>query len=53
MRDVRNELDRQRLRAFVDELKGELGPADEAEVKKYSELFAASTAVKAHTAESS
>ncbi len=39
---IRNELDRRRLFAFVDELEEELGPADEAEVAKYSELFAAS-----------
>lgn len=41
---VRHELDRRRLFAFVDELADELGPIDEAEVAKYSELFA-STAV--------
>lgn len=41
---VRNELDRRRLFAFVDELEDELGPADETEVAKYSELFAASAA---------
>jgi post-segregation antitoxin (ccd killing protein) len=41
---VRNELDRRRLFAFVDELEAELGPADETEVAKYSELFAASAA---------
>jgi post-segregation antitoxin (ccd killing protein) len=41
---VRHELDRRRLFAFVDELADELGPVDEAEVAKYSELFA-STAV--------
>jgi post-segregation antitoxin (ccd killing protein) len=51
---VRNELDRRRLFAFVDELEAELGPADETEVAKYSELFAASAATdKAHEAESS
>jgi post-segregation antitoxin (ccd killing protein) len=37
---VRHELDRRRLSAFVDELADELGPVDEAEVAKYSELFA-------------
>ena len=37
---VRHELDRRRLFAFVDELADELGPVDEAEVAKYSELFA-------------
>jgi hypothetical protein len=49
---VRNELDRRRLLAFVDELEAELGPADETEVAKYSELFANSAApAKAHKAE--
>jgi hypothetical protein len=42
---VRNELDRRHLSAFVDELEEELGPADEAEVAKYSEMFAASAVV--------
>jgi post-segregation antitoxin (ccd killing protein) len=42
---VRHELDRRRLHAFVDELVAELGPSDEAEVARYSELFAATTAV--------
>jgi post-segregation antitoxin (ccd killing protein) len=42
---VRHELDRRRLFAFVDELADELGPADEAEVAKYSELFASTAAV--------
>jgi post-segregation antitoxin (ccd killing protein) len=37
---VRHELDRRRLSAFVTELEDELGPADEAEVARYSELFA-------------
>ena len=41
---VRNELDRRRLFAFVDELAEELGPAGESEVVKYSEIFAASAA---------
>ena len=41
---VRNELDRRRLFAFVDELDEELGPADETEVARYSEMFAASAA---------
>ena len=41
---VRNELDRRRLFAFVDELEEQLGSADENEVAKYSELFAASAA---------
>jgi len=51
---VRNELDRRRLFAFVEELEEELGPADETEVAKYSELFAASAATgKAPKAESS
>jgi post-segregation antitoxin (ccd killing protein) len=50
---VRNELDRRRLSAFVEELEEELGPADETEVAKYTELFAASAAAgKAHKAES-
>ena len=35
----------ERLHAFVDELVAELGPSDEAEVARYSELFAATTAV--------
>ena len=42
---VRHELDRRRLHAFVDELVSELGPSDEAEVARYSELFAATAAV--------
>jgi post-segregation antitoxin (ccd killing protein) len=42
---VRHELDRRRLFAVVDELADELGPADEAEVAKYSELFASTAAV--------
>lgn len=51
---VRNELDRRRLLAFVDELEEELGPADEAEVAKYNELFAASaTTAKPRKDESS
>ena len=41
---VRHELDRRRLFAFVDELADELGPVDEAEVAKYSELFASTAA---------
>ena len=44
---VRHELDRRRLFAFVDELADELGPIDEAEVAKYSELFASSAAATA------
>jgi len=40
---VRHELDRRRLHAFVEELVDELGPSDEAEVARYSELFAASS----------
>jgi post-segregation antitoxin (ccd killing protein) len=42
---VRHELDRRRLFAFVDELADELGPADEAEVARYTELFASTAAV--------
>jgi post-segregation antitoxin (ccd killing protein) len=42
---VRHELDRRHLFAFVDELADELGPVDEAEVAKYSELFASTAAV--------
>ena len=38
-------LDRRRLFAFVDELADELGPIDEAEVARYSELFASTAAV--------
>ena len=34
-----------RLFAFVDELADEIGPVDEAEVAKYSELFASTAAV--------
>jgi hypothetical protein len=50
---VRNELDRRRLYAFVDELEEELGPADETEVAKYTEIFAASAATgQARKAES-
>jgi post-segregation antitoxin (ccd killing protein) len=41
---VRHELDRRRLHAFVEELVTELGPSDEAEVVRYSEMFAASAA---------
>lgn len=41
---VRHELDRRRLHAFVEELVAELGPSDEAEVARYSELFAATAA---------
>jgi post-segregation antitoxin (ccd killing protein) len=41
---VRHELDRRRLHAFVEELIDELGPSDEAEVARYSALFAASAA---------
>jgi hypothetical protein len=41
---VQHELDRRRLHAFVGELVAELGPSDEAEVARYTELFAASTA---------
>jgi post-segregation antitoxin (ccd killing protein) len=41
---VRNELDRRRLHAFVEELAEELGPVDEAEVARYSEMFAAAAA---------
>src|ERR1700739_1673695 len=37
---VRNELDRRRLHAFVAELVDELGPSDEVEVARYSEMFA-------------
>lgn len=42
---VRHELDRRRLLAFVGELADEVGPVDEAEVTKYSELFASTAAV--------
>lgn len=41
---VRSELDRRRLHAFVQELVDELGPSDEAEVARYSEMFAAMAA---------
>ena len=50
---VRNELDRRRLFAFLDELEDELGPADEAEVARYSESFARTAAAgRKHEAES-
>jgi post-segregation antitoxin (ccd killing protein) len=50
---VRHEIDRRRLHGFVEELEEELGPADEAEVARYSELLAASAAAaKAHAAAS-
>jgi post-segregation antitoxin (ccd killing protein) len=39
---VRRELDRRRLLSFAADLEDELGPADEAEVARYSEMFAAS-----------
>jgi post-segregation antitoxin (ccd killing protein) len=41
---VRSELDRRRLHTFVQELVDELGPSDEAEVARYSEMFAAMAA---------
>jgi post-segregation antitoxin (ccd killing protein) len=41
---IRHELDRRRLHAFVVELEEELGPADEAEVARYAEMFAAAAA---------
>ncbi len=41
---VRNELDRQRLHAFVQELVDEVGPVDEAEVARYSAMLAAASA---------
>ena len=41
---VRRELDRRRLLAFVAELEEELGPADQTEVARYAEMFAASAA---------
>ncbi|MGH3248653.1 MAG: hypothetical protein ACRDOI_20960 [Trebonia sp.] len=37
---VRKELDRRRLHAFVQELVAELGPSDEAEVARFSAMFA-------------
>jgi hypothetical protein len=43
---VRHELDRRRLFAFVDELEDELGPADEAEVARYNELFASASVAR-------
>jgi len=42
---VRQELDRRRLFAFVEELADELGPVDEAEVARYSELFVSTAAI--------
>jgi hypothetical protein len=41
---VRNELDRWRLPAFVQELVDELGPLDEAEVARCGEMLAATAA---------
>ena len=38
----RDELDRRRLHAFVEELVAELGPSDESEVARYGELFTVS-----------
>jgi hypothetical protein len=49
---VRHELDRRRLHTFVGELVTELGPSDEAEVARYSELFAASAAAAEASASS-
>ena len=49
---VRQELDRRRLHAFVEELVAELGPSDEAEVVRYSELFVASAAEASRKASS-
>jgi post-segregation antitoxin (ccd killing protein) len=46
---VRHGLDRRRLHAFVDELVAELGPSDDAEVARYSELFAAPGCLPAPT----
>lgn len=40
---VRSELDRRRLHAFVQELVDELGPVDEAEVARYSEMLASAS----------
>ncbi len=48
---VRNELDRRRLHAFVAELVDELGPSDEGEVARYSEMFAATAAAADATGE--
>jgi post-segregation antitoxin (ccd killing protein) len=42
---VRHELDRRQLFSFVDELADELGPVDEAEVARYTRLFASTAAV--------
>jgi hypothetical protein len=42
---VRNELDRQRLLAFVEEFEEELGPTDEAEVAEYTAAFARTAAI--------
>lgn len=39
---IRHELDRRHLHAFVGELVDELGPSDEAEVARYSNLIASS-----------
>jgi hypothetical protein len=38
---LRTDVAGQRLHAFVQELVDELGPSDEAEVARYSEMFAA------------
>jgi hypothetical protein len=42
---VRHKLDCERLSAFVGELADELGPADEAEVARYSDLLVSTAAV--------
>jgi post-segregation antitoxin (ccd killing protein) len=42
---VRNELDRQRLLAFVEELEEELGPTSEAEIAEYAKAFARTAAI--------
>jgi hypothetical protein len=42
---ARNELDRQRLLAFVEELEEELGPTGEAEVAEHTAAFARTAAI--------
>lgn len=47
---LRNELDRRRLHAFVKELEDEVGPVDEAEVARFSAMFAEIDAENARAA---
>jgi hypothetical protein len=47
---VRHEFDRRSLSDFVDELADELGPVDEAEVARYSDLFVCAARCASHSA---